>query len=163
MRTAKYHIFKIMLSIFILSGTACIKKKVNNAPVKLLPLSPFTYTFTTPTAKKDGTTSSKNEYFFLNNNQETDRFLIAELHKKFKILDTGNYPNHSIYIYNKTETLNQNFKGNRDQLKGLHDDDLRVYIRYKMGKMDLFYLLKDGKVVYDGLHQIKIDPPFEFD
>ena len=48
-------------------------------------------------------------------------------------------------------------------MSGVHDNDLLAYLRWTDGEQDIFWLVENGKVVYDGLAKKSVEPPFEFD
>lgn len=140
---------------------SCRTKPDKIVELRIGPLSPFHYSFSNHDKRFS---RNVNDYYFLNEELANDsilgRSVLVWLQTKSPKDKRTNY--HSIYIYNQTELLNRNFKGARDDLTGIHNKDLRAYIRFTRNKLDILYLIKDGKVTYDVLKQEILVDPFDF-
>lgn len=135
-----------------------MQNKSKNEDLNLVKLSPYTYTF------KVNENNNRIDYFYLVNKISYDisqfEKLDIESKKTFDVNQFEKYNLHSIYIYNQTDVLNDKYDNGREGLDG-QNENLVAYIRYKNGIRDIFYILKDGNVVYDFLKKEKTD--FEFD
>ena len=111
-----------------------------------------------------GQDNSQNEinYYFLSGEFKMGKPLSAPLLKKLSetYKPTAGKTLSSVYVYRETGELNQRFNKDRSYFDG-HEKDLLAYIRYSGTKLDIYYLLNDGKVVYDGVENKETN--FEFD
>jgi hypothetical protein len=154
----------VILAFFALLLVACNSEQTNSqTDIGLHPISPVTYAFKDPAPEVK--LLNRADFFY----SDTKIDLTAKSQKalfehvktqKNKI--TANYNALSIYVYKKTDKLNETYKGNFDDLKGVHDNDLISYTRWVNGNMDIFYIIKDGNVVYDMVENASVTPPFEF-
>lgn len=127
---------------------------------RLMPLSPRSQTF----SNDQGT--SRIDYFHADGNRPTDAAARVELRARVEKIHAGIAPGwrtHSIYVYQRTATLNDHFTGNADDLRGVHDEDLICYCRWNRQGPDVFYLIESGYVVFDMLTDKPVSPPWEFD
>jgi hypothetical protein len=142
----------ILLTLFV----ACIQNKSED--FQLVALSPITHEF------KAGENKNRIDYFYVEGNFSYNTSEYEKLKKKVDEKATGlniqNYHLYSIYIYRKTEVLNQQYKDGKEGLDG-HNQDLIAYIRYEKGNRDIFYITEKGNVVYNVLTNKEED--FEFD
>lgn len=150
----------LLLSICLF---ACNQTKIDHS-FALTPLSPYKYEF----AKKDTLgeeTKNRIDYYFTEQKQKPASVLANALLRSIKKMQTNEnlYRLHSVYVYRKTVVLNADFKGHRTDLSGIHDNDLSAYLRWTGGEQDIFWLVENGKVVYDGLAKKPVEHPFEFD
>lgn len=125
---------------------------------QLIALSPITYVF------KAGENKNRIDYFYaegnvLYNSSEYE-ILKKKVDEKTAHINLQNYNLYSIYIYKKTDILNNQYKGGKQNLDG-HNQDLIAYVRYSQGKPDIFYIIEKGNVVYDELSGKEEN--FEFD
>lgn len=135
---------------------ACIQKKKGD--FNLVKLPPNSYTF------KVDNKANRIDYFYVagrfSYNLEDYKKLQNMINEKSKELSLNDYKFCSVYIYNKTDTLNDSYSNGKEGLDG-HNKDLIAFIRYDNGKQDIFYILKDGNVIYD--LQTGKESDFEFD
>lgn len=135
---------------------ACIQKKKED--FNLVKLPPNSYTF------KVNDKANRIDYFYAEGSFSYDledyKKLQNMINEKSKELSLNDYKFCSVYIYNKTNTLNDNYSNGKEGLDG-HNKDLIAFIRYDNGKQDIFYILKDGNVIYD--LQTGKESDFEFD
>lgn len=122
---------------------------------ELEPLTSIKYEFTT-----DGN-KNRIDYFFIDGNFLYKKEYYDEIEQQIRKY----YPSekkhlYSIYIYNKTDEINESFNKEREWLDG-ENNNLVAYIRLKEGVKDIFYILKEGSVVYDAIENKETD--FEFD
>ncbi len=128
--------------------------------LNLKPLSPYTHEFTTQNNK------NRNNYFFSNPINWQDILFRTELQKQLEAIKAQSprgYVLFSVYVYNHTDVLNAHFNGTADSLSGIYDNDLISYARWNQDKLDIFYLIDSGNVVYDMLKKRNVSPPWEFD
>jgi len=132
--------------------------------IALQPLSPYSYEFADP-RDSSGHAKNRNDYYFTNSAPDDDSSLVAGLQKELdgKMATGKDFNLHSVYIYRESSQLNASFKGTGDDLKGVHDNDLIAYFRSKNGVTDIFYLIKNGNIVYDALEHKALENPVEFD
>ncbi|MCU7918077.1 MAG: hypothetical protein KZQ95_06920 [Candidatus Thiodiazotropha sp. (ex Epidulcina cf. delphinae)] len=128
--------------------------------MQLKALSPNTYEFSNDTGKY------RVDYFYLDTVYRADpgfrealRALVEKAHAKVPPA----YDVSSIYVYRKTEMLNQDFSGNADALRGVYDNDLVSYSRWNQQAIDVFYLIDEGNVVFDLISNEAVSVPWEFD
>lgn len=142
----------ILFTLFV----ACIQNKSED--LQLVALSPKTYEF------KAGENKNRIDYFFAEGNfsYNTSEYenLRNEIDKKTKDVNVKDYHLYSVYIYKETSIINKEYKNGREGLDG-HNEDLLAYLRYSEGKMDIFYIIDKGNVVYDKLSGK--EESFEFD
>ncbi|WP_025144870.1 hypothetical protein [Pedobacter jeongneungensis] len=155
MRNKNWILVLLLVSITV---CACHQAKERNQ-IRLQPLSPYNFVF-----KVSDSVKNRNEYYFISDAGPADYNLASDLLPSLKLISKDDtFKVQSVYVYRATTILNKDYQGNRDDLKGNHDDDLYVYARWTNGKMDIFYILKNGKAIYDGLKRERIENPFEFD
>lgn len=142
----------ILFTLFV----ACIQNKSED--LELVALSPKTYEF------KAGENKNRIDYFFaegnFSNNTSEYENLRNKIDEKIKDVNVKEYHLYSIYIYKETSIINKEYKNGREGLDG-HNKDLLAYLRYSEGKMDIFYIIDKGNVVYDKLSGK--EESFEFD
>ncbi len=128
--------------------------------IHIEPLSPYRHAFTGHYG------NSRADYFFSSRGDWRDARYRARLADIVRAT-AGDAPRdldlYSLYVYEKTATLNAGFDGDAGALRGVHDTDLISYARWNHGNMDVFYLIEDGNVVHDMLTDEAVDPPWEFD
>lgn len=127
---------------------------VNNFELK--PLSPFKHEFIT------GNQHNRADCYYLGGNFHFEEDYYQELKKKIdKIYVSIGYKHfYSVYIYKKTENINHLSQHNKSWLDG-ENKNLLAFIRFNTGVNDIFYILKDGTVLYDMIE--KKETNFEFD
>ncbi|SFC44240.1 hypothetical protein [Kaistella jeonii] len=124
---------------------------MNNKTIdfKLNSLPPTTYEF-----KSEGKNNRIDYWFsegdFVYQKKEYIKLKAIVAEKADSVTDLQGYTLYSMYIYKKTDILNANYDKGREGLDG-HNQDLLAYIRFNKGKMDVFYILKDGNVIYDAV------------
>jgi len=142
----------ILFTLFV----ACIQNKSED--LQLVALSPKTYEF------KAGENKNRIDYFFAEGNfsYNTSEYenLRNTINEKIKDVTIKEYHLYSVYIYKETSIINKEYKNGREGLDG-HNEDLLAYLRYSEGKMDIFYIINKGNVVYDKLSGK--EESFEFD
>jgi len=138
------------------------KKKTK---INLHSLNPVSYEFKDPAPAEGKSLVDRADFFYA----DADKYLTEEQQKQlFEVVKaqkdkiSGNYNALSIYVYKKTDKLNTTYKGSFQDIKGVYDNDLLSYTRWMNGKMDIFYIIKDGNVVYDMAENKEVSPPFEF-
>jgi len=137
---------------------------MNKTKIELHPLSPVSYEFKDP-APESKSLTDRADFFYT----DADKYLTEEQRKELfdavsaqKNKIEGSYNALSIYVYKKTDKLNPAYKGSFQDIKGVYDNDLLSYTRWMNGKMDIFYIIKEGNVVYDMVEKADVTPPFEF-
>jgi len=99
-----------------------------------------------------GAYNNRIDYLYVENNfyfeKDTYQKLKDKIEEKHMQLLDGKYQLSSFYIYKKTDVINEHYNKGTVGLDG-HNRDLLAYVRYGNGKMDIFYVLKDGNVIYD--------------
>ena len=142
----------ILFTLFV----ACIQNKSED--LQLVALSPKTYEF------KAGENKNRIDYFFAEGNfsYNTSEYenLRNKIDEKIKDVNVKEYHLYSVYIYKETGIINKEYKNGREGLDG-HNKDLLAYLRYSEGRMDIFYIIDQGNVVYDKLSGK--EESFEFD
>lgn len=142
----------ILFTLFV----ACIQNKSED--LQLVALSPKTYEF------KAGENKNRIDYFYAEGNfsYNTSEYenLKNKIDEKIKDANLKDYHLYSVYIYKETSIINEEYKNGREDLDG-HNEDLLAYLRYSEGKMDIFYIIDKGNVVYDKLSGK--EESFEFD
>jgi hypothetical protein len=132
----------ILFTLFV----ACIQNKSED--LQLVALSPKTYEF------KAGENKNRIDYFFAEGNFSYNSSgyenLRNKIDEKIKEVNVKEYHLYSVYIYKETGIINKEYKNGREGLDG-HNQDLLAYLRYSEGKMDIFYIIDKGNVVYDKL------------
>lgn len=147
------------LLIILLTFSGCTKN--NNASsmkktIEIVPLSPYSYTFET-----DGRTS-RIDYYTVQNPPAEVKTLYHQLEKEInaRYAKVKDYKFLSIYIYKETNELNESFTGSNKSFDG-RNNDLVAFIRFVNTKEDIFYILKDSKVIYDGVEDQKLNLEFD--
>ncbi len=138
------------------------KNTVNNE-VEIKALSPYHYEFKD---NMDTSALNRSDYYFTEHKFTAEKDFVKKLYDAVKnaaAKDVVKFKNYSVYVYEKTDKLNENFKGTKDNLHGVYDSSLVSYSRFVSGKMDIFYGIKDGKVVYDIMEFKEVSPSWEFD
>lgn len=127
---------------------------VNNFELK--PLSPFKYEF------KVDNQYNRIDYYYLDGNFHLNKVYFQELKRKIDKMYTsvGHKHFYSVYIYKKTENLNHLSQHNKSWLDG-ENQNLLSFVRFNEGINDIFYILKDGTVIYDMIENKETN--FEFD
>ncbi|MEH3112345.1 hypothetical protein [Pedobacter terrae] len=147
--------FKILLFLLFLT-TACKDREPKNLELK--PLSPVTYEFTS------GASTNRIDYFYISDgfSYQKSYYTILEkkVQQKIKKVNLKAYNLYSAYIYQQSAILNGKYNGGRAGLEG-QSNKLFAYIRYQQNHTDIFYLIRDGNVVYNLLSQK--EEHFEFD
>lgn len=142
----------ILLTLFV----ACIQNKSED--FQLIALSPVTYEF------KAGENKNRIDYFYAEGHFSYDVSDYEKLKKKVDEktakVTPKNYHLYSVYLYKKTNSINKDYKGGKEALDG-HNEDLIAYVRYTQGKMDIFYIIEKGNVIYDAVSGKEEN--FEFD
>lgn len=129
--------------------------------INLTPLSPYQYEFTTQNSEKNAI-----NYFFTERKKWQNQSYRKELEKNIEAIQlkiSENYMFFSVYVYAHTKQLNEKFKGDNNSLQGTYDSDLISYARWKQGKLDIFYFIDSGNVVFDALKNTRTSPEWEFD
>lgn len=152
----------LLLLLVACDNTSPTAPEEQNSPVKLIPLSPYELSFRCD----HGLGNCRTSYFFAprqhwKNPAFRKKLLKEVLQKPAKDIQKLSF--YSLYVYEKTKELNTNFKGNADALSGTYRSNLMSYSHWKEGKMDMFYLIKDGNIVYDILEDRVIKATWEFD
>lgn len=154
---------KLFIICFILISCNSKIESSNNNQIKnesfnINPLKPYSYEFV-------GENASLNriDYFYLSGKLDYNKNFYKELQKtvydKEKEIK-NNYNLYSIYIYRETEELNASYNEPRESFDG-KNKDLIAYIRFAENINDIFYIIKDGKVIYDCVEDSPMS--FEFD
>lgn len=157
----KYSIVYLFLIPLLLSCQSKSKSKMIN----IYPLRPYTYTF--KTADNDsGQGENKISFFYTDlaavpDEAERKRLYDLVLAEKAKI--KGDYKLVSIYIYRKTNELNEHYNQNMTMLRAAHKSDLIAYVRWTNDTIDTFFITSDNNVVYDVLEDKKVSPAYEFE
>ena len=142
----------ILFTLFV----ACIQNKSED--LQLIALSPKTYEF------KAGENKNRIDYFFAEGNFSYNSSgyenLRNKIDEKIKEVNVKEYHLYSVYIYKETGVINKEYKNGREGLDG-HNQDLLAYLRYSEGKMDIFYIIDQGNVMYDKLSDK--EESFQFD
>ncbi|MET0029299.1 MAG: hypothetical protein ABW101_16840 [Candidatus Thiodiazotropha sp.] len=129
--------------------------------MQLHPLSPITYLFDSEAG------TNRIDYFFIDSDNISDARFRDALQQQVEIAHTQltdkNYDISSVYVYRRTSNLNHEFSGDAEALRGVFDNDIISYSRWNKGQLDIFYILDDGKVVFNLLTNESVDPPWEFD
>lgn len=135
---------------------ACTQKQ--NQDFNLFKLPPNSYEF------KVHDNTNRIDYFYLDGIFKYDidgyRKIEKKIGESISTKDMNRYHLYPIYIYNKTDLLNDGYTNGKEGLDG-HNNELITYIRYKDGKPDIFYIVKNGNVIFDGIKNEKAN--FEFD
>lgn len=129
-------------------------------PVQLQPLAPCVHRFDTPDGK------GRNNYFFIPNPRQLDapfrRRLRELVEAAEKSADTDDSAVHSIYVYRATHGIGAQFQGTPDALRGNHADQLVSFTRWSGGRLDMFYLIDKGQVIFDLIDDKPVSPAWEF-
>ena len=151
------------LSLVVLLCCACqqtVGNGTDTLPTQLQPLTPFVYRFDTPDGK------ARNNYYFIPTPRQLDAPFRRRLHELVeaaaKSADTDDSAIHSIYVYRATQGIGAQFQGNHDALRGNHAEQLLSFARWSGGRLDMFYLIDKGQVIFDLLEDKPISPAWEF-
>jgi len=132
------------LIILLLVLAACKNGKRQNFELK--PLRRNVQEF------KSGKNRNRIDYFYVKGNFTYEKLNYALLEKKVKTeLNSAvvqDYDLYSLYIYRDADLSQKKYDGAVNTFDG-QNEKLVAYIRYKQGKMDIFYIIKNGKVVFD--------------
>ena len=129
-------------------------------PMHLIPLSPYHAELAGPTGP------GRSLYFFVERGHRGDegfRDALRRLVESAREGDISRYALYSIYVYERSEQVNEAFRGSADDLRGVHDQDLLGYARWNRGEVDVFYVIESGRVVFDLLANEPVSPSWEFD
>lgn len=144
------------LIILLLVLAACKNGKRQNFELK--PLGPNVQEF------KSGKNRNRIDYFYFKGNftYEKSNYALLEKNVKTKLNSAivQDYDLYSLYIYRDSDLLRKQHDGAINAFDG-QNEKLVAYIRYKQGHMDIFYIIKNGKVVFDLITRNEED--FEFD
>ncbi|EKT3967189.1 hypothetical protein NTJ12_002271 [Flavobacterium psychrophilum] len=131
---------------------------MENQNIEIMPLSPFHHEFKDQDGKLDNI-----DYFYLSAdytlNSQFNKQLEEIIINRQKNIDSK-YKFYSIYIYRKTDELNENSKKDKTSFDG-YNNDLLAYIRFENKKLDIFYIIDDGNVIYDIIDKKETDFEFE--
>jgi hypothetical protein len=131
-----------------------------NEPMHLVPLSPYCAESASPAG------AHRSDYFLVERGHRADpgfRAALRRLVESAREGDISRYALYSVYVYERSERLNESFRGSADDLRGVYDGDLLGYARWHEGELDVFYLIESGRVVYDLLKDEPVSPAWEFD
>lgn len=157
-----------ILSFIVISCHGKIENKTNIQDVNynefqkdsfsLKILSPYTYEF-------EGESGSLNriDYFYLDGSFNYNTLFYKELKKSADQIHENiekDYKVYSIYIYKKTKELNASYNKPREFFDG-KNKDIIAYIRFTDTINDIFYIIKEGAIVYDKVENKLLN--FEFD
>ncbi|MFF5380941.1 hypothetical protein [Pedobacter suwonensis] len=144
------------LIILLLALTACNNRKQQHFELK--PLSQDVKQF------KSGTNNNRIDYFYIRGNffykKSTYALLGDKISRKINSAILPDYDFYSVYVYRDLDLPNKKDEGSSNTFDG-QNKNLVAYIRYKRGQMDIFYIIKNGKVVYNLISGKEMD--FEFD
>ncbi|MGJ1263869.1 hypothetical protein [Sphingobacterium spiritivorum] len=133
---------KFLLLFVVITGCAAQKK----GDFELKDLVSAGYEF-----EKEGNTN-RIDYLYADGDfsyrPEEYKLLKRKAEEKKAGLSRKEYALHSLYIYKKTDIINQHYGEGKEGLDG-HNRDLIAYIRYNANKMDICYIIEEGNVVYD--------------
>ncbi len=132
--------------------------------VELLPLNPYQYSFRC----EHYLGNCRLDYFFSSRQDWQNEVFRKKLYKEVLQKSDKNIQHfrvYSLYVYERTKQLNEKFDGDFDKLRAVYNINLNLisYTRWSEGKMDIFYLIENGNVVYDVLENEEINPTWEFD
>lgn len=147
----------VMLALWALS--ACTKP--SQSPLGTLqPLSPRTYEFDC-----DPTHRCRTDFFFVEAPTQLDQ--VAKQALRVAMLEhpaekKNTYQLYSVYVYRRTEVLNDAYVDEERSLRGGHLAQLLAYARWRDDVLDIQYLIDHGEVVFDLLRNEVVEPPWEF-
>jgi hypothetical protein len=147
--------------VFCLSLFACdLRSDASvNQNLALKELHPFRHEFMGGLEK---TNLDEIRYYYLEGeykiNEDFKKKIKTIALAKIGVIDKK-YEFSSIQIYQKNKTINENFRSNKD-ISSSHNKYLVAFIRFNRAKMDIFYLLEDGNVIFDLVENRSED--FEF-
>lgn len=153
----------LCLAFFIVFSSVACDSSVNTAstePLQLTPLAPYLYEFSNEQGK------NRIDYFFINqenNNDAQFRDALYQLVVSKKPQNINEYALYSIYMYRKTEQLNERFTAKADFLRATYFDDVISYSRWNKGHLDMFYLIKNGDVMFDMIDNTAVSPSWKFE
>lgn len=126
----------------------------------LQPLSPRTYAFVSPQG------AACNHYFFVDKPRPDQAAFREALRQNIEAAHdrvSKQQALYSVYVYERNAQLNPIFAGDAAALRGVHDNALLAYARWRHGVLDIFWLMEQGEVVFDVLTNKPVIPTFEFD
>ncbi|MFD2554621.1 hypothetical protein [Sphingobacterium tabacisoli] len=126
--------------------------------IRLEPLSPISYTFGSDSL------SNRIDYFYMKGDLVFDKAGYRQFKEQIEHhaaqVPTSEYALYSIYVYRETDVLGKAYTQGKAGLEG-HRVDMVSYIRYAKGVPDIFYIIRDGEVVYDVLTEQGLSFDFE--
>lgn len=151
------------LSLAVTFFCGCQQTATDSAaasPAQLQPLSPYVHRFDTPDGK------GRNDYYFVPDPRQLDtrfrRRLRELVEAAEKFADTSDSAVHSIYVYRATNGIGEQFRGTPEALRGDHAGQLVSFTRWSGKRLDMFYLIDKGQVVFDVLDDKPVSPAWEF-
>ncbi len=155
--------YYLTVTIILLLSCHAMNKNTATTEIQLTALSPYQYEFKD---NADTTAVNRLDYYFTENKFIPEKDFVKKLDEAVKNIAAKNaakFKNYSVYVYEKTDKLNADFKGTKDDLHGVYDSSIVSYSRFVYGKPDIFYGIKDGNVVYDLIEKKEVSPSWEFD
>jgi hypothetical protein len=143
----------IVLSAYLLMLIPALLVGCKSKPVKLYPLSPFESTG----LKTPGTTEKyKIKYYYVEHFKDNKRKELAELVLQNLEKDFAEFESYDVYIYKKTETLNESFISslNKDDIADYMDDIIFI-CSWSKGEFFACIELDDGNVLRNGTKLIE--------
>lgn len=146
----------VLIFLFILQSCNSTKNEDQDSVFELKPLSPYIYEF-----KGRNDSNNRIDYYFVEGEYTLNTKFYNQIESKIKALDpeVADYNLYSFYIYKKTASLNADSNLQKEDFDG-RNRDLIAYIRFNESKHDIFYILKEGHVIYDARKKEKIS--FDF-
>ncbi|MGJ1430080.1 hypothetical protein ACR79M_00400 [Sphingobacterium spiritivorum] len=145
---------KILLLFVVITG--CVAQKKGDFELKELVSGGYEF-------EKEGNTN-RIDYLYAEGDfsyrPEEYKLLKHKAEEKKAALTNKKYTLHSLYIYKKTDIINQHYGKGKEGLDG-HNRDLIAYVRYSGDKMDICYIIEEGNVIYDVLTDQREDFEFE--
>lgn len=155
-----WRLFLIHPCLYVLfaCGLAPTREKEN---IRLIPLSPYSHEFTHQGKK------CRIDYFFTAagyREQKDFRESFYQAIKTVKSEDSSEYDLYSLYVYEETDKINENFAGDMNDLRdGGYDNYLMSYTRWNKDELDISYIIESGRVVFDMTKNEPVSPTWEFD
>ncbi len=148
----------LFISILISCNQNEKMKREENYNLRIKPLSPYSYEF------RDNQNNLNNiVYFYLDEELANDFSLNEKIEKtimsQYNKVDSK-YVFNSIYIYRKTNILNNKYSAKSNSFDGFNDD-LLVYARFVNKKLDMCYVIDKGIVTYNVIENKKVNFEFE--